>query len=207
MLKKLGMRKIAVTTSALFVIGLLYLFPSNDLELNKTITYNEEENYSPVYLVDSYNYVGEVEVVVKETEMENKIKEKLELITHNKKNKDKIPQSFRPIIPENTKINSLSIENDTCTVDFSKELLNISLVDEEKLIEAIIFTITSEKQIKKVVIKVDGKLLERLPNSNKLLNSPLDRTYGINKDYDINNLYGLTKTTIYYTSKSDDLIY
>ena len=40
-----------------------------------------------------------------------------------------------------------------------------------------------------------------------MLPSVLDRSYGINKDYDINSLYGLTKTTIYYTSKQDDLTY
>ena len=33
MLKKLGLRKLAVTTSALFIIGLIYLFPSNNEEL------------------------------------------------------------------------------------------------------------------------------------------------------------------------------
>jgi len=208
MLKKIGIRKMAVTTSALFVIGLLYLFPtSNDLEINKNISYIEEENLASVYLLDSYNYVSEVSVEVSETELENKLKEKLNLITYSKKNKDKIPSSFKSIIPENTSVLSLNVEDDTCTVDFSKELLNISNVEEEKLIESIVFTLTSESEVKKVIIKVEGKNLERLPNSNKLLPSILDRSYGINKSYDINNLYGLTKTTIYYMSKDDDLTY
>ena len=37
MLRKLGLRKIAVTTSALFVIGLLYLFPSARLTVISSI--------------------------------------------------------------------------------------------------------------------------------------------------------------------------
>ena len=58
MLKKLGLRKIVVTTSALFVIGLLYLFPGgSDIELNKKITYIEESEYSPVYLIDRKSVV------------------------------------------------------------------------------------------------------------------------------------------------------
>ena len=146
MLKKLGLRKIAVTTSALFVIGLLYLFPGGtDIELNKKITYIEEEKFSPVYLIDSYNYVSQVDVVVNETELEKKLKEKLELITENKTKKDKIPKGFKTIIPENTKINSLEVEEDTVTIDFSKEFLSVSVSEEEKLIVAIIFTVTSEK--------------------------------------------------------------
>ncbi len=208
MLKKLGIRKIAVTTSALFVIGLLYLFPtSNDLELNTKISYVDENSYSPVYLIDSYNYVSQVSVIIKETETEKKLKEKLELMIENTNVKDKIPKGFKGIIPENTKINSLKVENDTCTVDFSKEFLSVSVTEEEKLIEAIVFTLTTDKEIKKVILKVDGKVLDRLPISNKLLPSVLDRTYGINKDYDINSLYGLTKTTIFYTSKMDDYTY
>ena len=66
------------------------------------------------------------------------------------------------------------------------------------MIEAIVFTLTSESEVTSVIIKVDGKVLERLPNSNQLLPNILDRSYGINKDYDINSLYNLTKTTIYY---------
>jgi len=206
MLKKMGIRKLAVTTSALFVIGLLYLFPTSKVELNKKITYVEEEKLSEVYLLDKYNYVSEVSLNIESKSLEEKLKEKLNLITHSQNN-DKIPSSFKAIIPEGTTIKSLQVENDTCTVDFSKELLKINSIEEEKLIESIIYTLTSEKEIKKIIIKVEGEILERLPNSNKLLNSPLDRTYGINKDYDINSIYNLTKTTVYYTGSSDDLTY
>lgn len=207
MLKKFGLRKIAVTTSALFVIGLLYLFPSaSNIEVNQNISYVEESDYTPVYLLDEYDYVSEVNAVVSEKELEDRLKKKIELITVNLSD-GKIPKGFRPIIPEGTTINSLEVIEDQVTVDFSKELKSISSTQEEKMIEAIVYTLTSEEEIKKVVIKVDGQVLSKLPNSNKLLPSPLDRTYGINKNYDINSLYGLTKTTIYYTSISNDLTY
>ena len=39
MLKRFGFRKLAVTTTALFVIGLLYFFPTKELNVNKNITY------------------------------------------------------------------------------------------------------------------------------------------------------------------------
>lgn len=207
MLKKLGLRKIAVTTSALFVIGLLYLFPSaNTLEINKNISYVEENDYSPVYLLDNYNYVSEVNAIVSESELEERLKKKIELITVNTSD-GKIPDGFRPIIPEGTIVKSLEIVENTVTVNFSKEILSVSSLNEEKMIEAIVYTLTSEEKIDKVIIKVEDKVLNKLPNSQKLVPSPLDRTYGINKDYDINSLYGLTKTTIYYTSNYDDMTY
>lgn len=207
MLKKMGLRKIIITTSALFVIGLLYLFPTKDVKINKSINYIEEEKLVNVYLLDKYSYVSEVNVDAENDSLEEKLKEKLTILTNDSEKKDKIPKYFKSLIPSGTKINSLTIENDTVTVDFSKELLSISLVEEEKMIEAIVFTLTSEKEINKVIIKVEGNLLERLPNSNKLLPEVLDRSFGINKSYDINELYGITKTTIYYTSNIDGDIY
>ena len=60
------------------------------------------------------------------------------------------------------------------------------------MIEAIVYTLTSEEKIKKVIIKVEDKVLEKLPNSQKLVPSPLDRTYGINKNYDINIMKNLS---------------
>ena len=35
MLSKIGIRKITVTSAALFVIGLIYLFPTKDLKIEK----------------------------------------------------------------------------------------------------------------------------------------------------------------------------
>ena len=40
--------------------------------------------------------------------------------------------------------------------------------------------------------------------SNKRLNTILDRTIGINKEFNITSLDNTTKTTIYYISKYND---
>lgn len=197
MLKRFGFRKIAVTTSALFVIGLLYFFPTKELNVNKNITYYEESDFSEVFLLDKNNFVSEVSIISKETDLIEKLKNKMELLI-KKDNNEKVPSSFKGVIPGDTKVLSLSVENNTCTIDFSKEILNVTNLMEEKMIEAIVYTLTSESEVKEVILKVEGKVLERLPNSNKLLPNIFDRSYGINKNYDINNLYDLTKTTVYY---------
>ena len=97
----------------------------------------------------------------------------------------------------------MNVKDNLCTIDFSKEFLSISASLEEKLIEAVVYTLTSESEITEVIIKVEGSILERLPNSNKLLPNKFDRSYGINKEYDINSLYDLTKTTIYYVGEDE----
>lgn len=197
MLKRFGFRKLAVTTTALFVIGLLYFFPTKELNVNKNITYYEEGDFSEVFLLDKNNFVSEVSVISNETDLIEKLKNKMELLI-KKDNNEKVPSSFKGVIPSDTKVLSLSVENNICTIDFSKEILNVTNLMEEKMVEAIIYTLTSESEVKEVILKVEGKVLERLPNSNKLLPNVFDRSYGINKNYDINNLYDLTKTTVYY---------
>lgn len=197
MLKRFGFRKLAVTTTALFVIGLLYFFPTKELNINKNITYYEESDFSEVFLLDKNNFVSEVSVISNETDLIEKLKNKMELLI-KKDNNEKVPSSFKGVIPSDTKVLSLSVENNICTIDFSKEILNVTNLMEEKMVEAIIYTLTSESEVKEVILKVEGKVLERLPNSNKLLPNVFDRSYGINKNYDINNLYDLTKTTVYY---------
>lgn len=195
MLSKMGIRKITVTSAALFVIGLIYLFPTKDLKIEKNINYIDEEKLSQIYMLDNNNYVSEVLHEINADTLIDKLRCKLESITNSEENKIK---NFKGLIPANTKVLSIDVKDKVCTVDFSKELLGVSALVEEKMIEAIVFTLTSESEVTSVIIKVDGKVLERLPNSNKLLPNILDRSYGINRDYDINSLYNLTKTTIYY---------
>lgn len=209
MLKKLGLRKLAVTTSALFIIGLIYLFPSNneELKIEKNITYIEPDEIYEVYLVDQNDYVSMVTLPLDSTELIDILKEKIEYLIIDGKKQEEVPNGFKPIIPEGTEILDLKVEENTVTINFNENIKNIRQEDEEKMIEAIVYTLTNESNIDKVYIKINGETLERLPNSNKLLPIPLDRGYGINKFYDFNSLYGLTKTTIYYVSNNGDLTY
>lgn len=209
MLKKLGLRKLAVTTSALFIIGLIYLFPSssNELSIEKNITYIEPDETYEVYLVDKDDYVSMVTLPLNSTELIDILKEKIEFLIIDGEKQGEVPNGFKPIIPEGTKILDLKIEEDIVTINFSENIKNISQEYEERMIEAIVYTLTNESNIEKVYIKVNGETLERLPNSNKLLPIPLDRSYGVNKFYDFNNLYGLTKTTVYYVSNNGDMTY
>lgn len=204
MIKKLGIRKLSVSLMSLLLIGLIYLFPTKDeVILNTTITYVDENKLSEVFLLDKNNYLAEVSVIITSDSFEDRLKEKLMLLISG----ENLPNNFKSLLPSNTKVNSLKVINNICEVDFSKELLSMSELYEEKAIEEIVYTLTSEEDISKVIIKVEGKVLERLPHSNKILPNVLDRTYGINKEYDINNIYDLTKTTVYYLAKDNDLEY
>lgn len=207
MLKRIGLRRITMTTMALVVLGLIYIFPSKEENVKLTNQINYIENLETVYLIDKNDYVSQIKVNIDNEKLEQKLIDSLEYLIINGKKYDEVPNGFKPIIPEDTVILDLTIDNDICNVNFSKNILNISKELEEKMIEAIVYTLTSSKEINKVSIMVEGIIMKELPNSKIKLPDILDRKFGINKIYDIDNLYGLTQTTIYFMGKNGEDIY
>jgi germination protein M len=114
---------------------------------------------------------------------------------------DKIPAGLTGIIPANTKLNSIEIENNIAILDFSSELLKVSEELEERIIEAITYSIINLDGIEGVTIKIDGNILNELPNSKKKIPNILNRNFGINKVFDISNLNDVQKVTLYYLDK------
>ena len=206
MIKKSSIRRICVATLTLFILLIIYFFPSNDTVIKEHLSYITKDEM-PIFLVDNSDYVARTSIVKNSSETIEQIKEIIEALTKNTKKSSYIRDGFKPIIPEGTKILDLKLEENILTIDFSKELLNVVHCDEQKMIEAIIYSLTEIKDIKKIKILVEGKPLTNLPNSNKKLPEYLDKSYGINKIYNIDSIKETTKTTIYYLSKNKDYYY
>ena len=208
MLRKKMIRKIVISTSALFALFLLYLIPNEKLDIKQNLEYvNLEVATNSIYLLDNYNYLGKAEVVVNSKSTEDKVKELVEILINGGVGENKIPNGFKSILPSETKILSIKYENNLIKIDFSKELLNINKDLEEKMIEAIIYTITSVDEVEKVIIYVEGNILTKLPQTNITLPSTLDRNFGINKTYDFTNTKDINQVTIYYLNKHNDDYY
>lgn len=212
MLKKVSIRKMLVSLTALFALFLIYLIPTkgNDiLEVDYELNYvDESAEKSTVYLLDAYNMLGRTEVVVSSNkEVETRAKELLNVLISGGSNEDRIPNGFRAILPSDTKILSLKYEDGLIKVNFSKELLDVNIEVEEKIVEAIVYTLTSIEGVDKIILYVDGDILNVLPQTKKNLPSTLDRSFGINKEYDITSSKDITMTTVYYISKYNDNYY
>ena len=206
MIKKSSIRRICVATLTLFILLIIYFFPSNDTVIKEHLSYITKDEM-PIFLVDNSDYVARTSIVKNSSETIEQIKEIIEALTKNTKKSSYIRDGFKPIIPEGTKILDLKLEENILTINFSKELLNVVHCDEQKMIEAIIYSLTEIKDIKKIKILVEGKPLTNLPHSNKKLPEYLDKSYGINKIYNIDSIKETTKTTIYYLSKNKDYYY
>ena len=75
------------------------------------------------------------------------------------------------------------------------------------MIESICYTLTSIKDIKGIIIYVEGDMLTELPKSKKFLPSVIDRSFGVNKVYNITNIQDIVPVTVYYINKYNDNYY
>lgn len=212
MLKRICKRKLIISSIILTLILFLYKVPnSNKYSKN---TYNKIEqrikyiNYqlktNDVYLIDNNNYLSRVKIAT-ENEDKKLIYELLNILTCNSSDQDKIPNGFKCVLNEKTKVNSVSIKNNTLKIDLSKDFLETN--NEEQVIESLVYTLTALDTVNNIIIYKDGKLLDKLPKSNITLPSTLNRNIGINKKYELTNTNKISKTNIYYINKVDDMIY
>ena len=208
MIKRFTMKRIIMSSSVLFALLLLCLIPNKELKIEEKVKYIENDNLKTVvYLLDNHNYLARTTVAITSTEIEKKARDLLNILIKDSSGESKVPNGFKSIIPSNTEIKSLELVNDIIKVNFSKELLDVNEEYEEKVIEAIVYTLTSIEGVNKVIIYVDGDVLSKLPKTKINLPSTLDKSYGINKEYNISSFKNINSVTVYYVSKFNDDTY
>ncbi|MFV0275236.1 MAG: GerMN domain-containing protein [Bacilli bacterium] len=212
MFKRFYTKKILFLVLLVTLVFLFSMFPKEEktLDVNQNLNYiSSNENTHTVFLLDKYDYVAMTSVLMDSDAktVETKAKELIETLIIEGKNSNKVPNGFKPVIPTETKINDIKYENKLLHVDFSKELLNTNKEVEEKIIEVIIFTLTSIEEVDGVILYIDGNILTKLPKSNVFLPSILTRDFGVNKVYDIHNFQNINQVTVYYLSGTDENYY
>lgn len=206
MFKRFALKKIIIVSLSFLILLIIYLFPEADnYNIETTLTYIEPKTM-PIYLIDNNNYVSRIEVIRKSEDTLDLVEEVINNLTIDN-NSSHVPNNFKKIIPKNTKIISKELEGNLLKINFTKDLLNIEKENEEKMLEAIIYSLTEIKDIKKIMIFIEGVNLKELPKSKKVLPLILDRNYGINKIYDLNSMKEINKVTTYYVSKINNYTY
>ena len=203
MIKKYTINKICVTSVSLFLLLMFYLVPStpeSEVKIDKSIGNKKEV---VVYLMDKDYYLGRMIEYASYDNIVDLVNKKLDILINGS---DEL-NSFSPIIPKNTKVNSIKVDKNNIYIDFSKDILNVSKYNEELMIESIIYTITDINGIDNIYLSINKEPLKILPKSNKEIPYPLNRGYGINKKYDLDSLNNITKTTVYFNKSYDDIEY
>lgn len=207
MLIKFSRNRVLKLLVLFIVVLLLYIFPSKTEYNLKTKEVINENKYHTIFLVDRNKMIAKTNIVVNSIKKEDLIKELVEALIIDGKYENRIPNGFRSILPEETVINSVKIEENTAIIDFNDKLFTSEKYNDDEIISAIIYTVTSVNDINGIKISINGDLLEKLPRKGEFLEEVLTRNFGINKEYYIDNLKNIEGITIYYTGKFNDNTY
>lgn len=210
MLKKMMYRKILVSSSLMLVILLLYLIPTNKTEIdipNQTLEYIYPNDMEVIYLLDDNNYLSRTTISANNKDIISKSTDLIEALIIDGKKKDIITNGFNSLLPKDTKILNIELKDKILIINFSQEFNNVKEEYEEKIIEALTYTLTSIEGIDKIQILVEGNKLLKLPNSKKTLPELLDKEYGINKKYELTSLNDIYSYTIYYVNNINNESY
>lgn len=209
MLKKKALNRIFITTISIFVVFVIY---SLNLKDNDTIIYDDTYHISDndktnIYALNDDNLLVRTTVYIDNSlSTIEKTYEILNIMIEKNNKNALLPSDLKPILPKNTKVNNVTYNNGVLKIDFSKELLNISNEQSERMIEAIIYSL-SEFDIVGIEISVENSILKYIPNTMSELPTMLTKDFGINKVYNITSNKDINKVLLYYYSNNNDNLY
>lgn len=209
MLKSKAIRKIFITTLSLFILLIVYSLPTVDnsytLKTNLEIENTTGLYTNNLYLLNSDGYLVKSKVLLESSDIKEKVSEIIDQLTIQENNY--LPRGLFPYIPKGTKVLNILSGKKQITIDFSKEFLNMKVDLEKQIISGIVYSILDLDEVEEVIILVEGEVLKEYPNTYEVLDSPLTKEIGINKEYSLTSRNDISKVVIYYLSEIDDEYY
>ncbi|MDD2469431.1 MAG: GerMN domain-containing protein [Bacilli bacterium] len=203
-------KRIALASVILLLLLLFSLFPKEkeyELNVRQNIEYVSQNNTSEIYLLDDNNFISRTSIILNGKTVNNKIREIIDILIIDGKRESVIPSGFRAVLPSDTKLISIELTNKIAKINLSKALLDVNKEMEEKVIEAITYSLTGIEGVEGILIYIEGQLLTKLPQTGKILPPVLKRDFGVNKIYDFDSLSNITDVTIYYINQHNDKYY
>lgn len=211
MLRTKAIRKIFLTTLTVFILLTVFTITNYNNDNDNVLRTNLEIEdiaglkTNVIYLLNDEGLLVQDRVLLDGSSVEEKI-EKL-LINLTEGSTGSFADGLSKVIPKGTVVNNVMVGNKYVTIDFSKELLNVSEDKEKSMITAIVYSVMDLDDFLGVSILVEGKNLEEYPNSKEKINKILDKSIGINKNYDITSFNNINKVVIYYLENINDNLY
>lgn len=180
-----------------------------DKKTTEETTAKKEEAANEVktelYLIDKDGYVVPQTIALPKTT--SVAKQALEHLVANGPVTDLLPNDFRAVLPEDTKV-SVNIKDGVAVVDFSKEFKNYKPEDEMKILESVTWTLTQFDAVKKVKLQMNGNELTEMPVNGTPISENLSRASGINIDTaDVIDITNTKPITVYYIGGEEGSYY
>ena len=185
MIKRTVIKKIIIASLALLILAITYIFPTHN-SINQTLSYIEPST-TTIYLLDNSNMVSRTKMILNNdnNDIINKAKSIINALIINSDESKYTPNGFNAIIPEGTKINSISIDNNILKINFNDNFLKLKSENSEKAIEALIYSLTELDDIKGIGTKRKMNLLRHFKDIDGVKKASLEEILevkGMNKN-------------------------
>ncbi len=159
------------------------------------VQYQDDFKEEDVYFLNSTNLLVKTSIpVFSDSDLASRIKSVIESLISA--SSEIIPNGLNRVIPKNTKLIGIEVDESMVNLNFSKELLNSDEDMYLKMVESIAYSVLDFKEINGVSIYVEGTNISgQLPIE---VPSVITRDFGINKEYDIKRKDGVVKYVVYY---------
>lgn len=165
------------------VSSIVYINHKNNEGLDSEFVIDmSEKNYRKVYLLDESNMLVPLSIEVSKKEY---LVDEIYTVVSNLR--DLNVEGFTNVLAKDIKINKIELVDGILNIDFSSEFLTYQKDIEEKIIEALTWSVLEFKEIKGLTISVDGVTLKKMPMNGFELPALLDKNVGINKHNELMN--------------------
>ena len=153
-----------------------------------------------LYFIDENGYVVPRSLALPESNAV--VKQSLEYLVQNGPVTELLPNGFKAPLPADTEISVDLKEDGLLVINLSDAFKNYAAVDEQRILQSIVWTATQFDKVKEVKLQMSGYDLTAMPVGNTPLATSLDRSIGINhQTSEIADFMNSKSAVIYYVSQ------
>lgn len=161
-----------------------------------------------LFLIDDKGMVAPQTLEIPVPESKEVATQALEYLVKDGPVTELLPNGFQAVLPAGTQVLGVNIKDGVATADFSEEFKDYRAEDEQKILQAITWTLTQFESIDKVKLRINGHDQDSMPVDGTPISDGVSRSDGINMDLgnvtDITNSVGVT---LYFLAQSGDNSY
>ncbi|WP_062513898.1 GerMN domain-containing protein [Halobacillus sp. KGW1] len=120
-----------------------------------------------------------------------------------------LPNGFQAVLPAGTEILGVNAQEDgTLVVDVSEDFKNYEAQDEEKILQAMTYTLTQFEGVDRIKLWVNGHELTEMPVNGTPISEGVSRSDGINNHIGVNtDIMNSEAVTVYFPAQNGDQVY
>ncbi|MFD1018950.1 GerMN domain-containing protein [Thalassobacillus hwangdonensis] len=165
----------------------------------------EETVKRQLFLMDANGMVVPQTVEIPKSDSKEVARQALEYLVKDGPVTELLPNGFQAVLPAGTQILGLNPEaNGTLVVDVSKEFANYRPEDEQKILQAMTFTLTQFEGVDRIKLWINGYEKDVMPVNGTPISDGVSRSNGINvHPGDVGDLMDSKAVTLYYPAQTE----